>query len=59
MTWDNIQGVVRALLAAAGGFAVAKGWFDSAMANDLTAAVLVIGSAIWSVYHNSKQGAAR
>ena len=58
MTWDNIQGVLRAILSAAGGYAVAKGYFDSAMANDIVAAVLVLGSAVWSVAHNTAQAKA-
>jgi hypothetical protein len=58
MNWDMIQGVLRAVLSAVGGYAVAKGYFDSATANAVVAAVLVLGSAGWSVMHNAAQAKA-
>lgn len=50
MDMGMVMGVVRALLAALGGYAVAKGWFDSATVNSLVGAGTVIATAVWSVY---------
>ena len=49
MTWDKWAGVLRAVLSAAGGYLVAKGYFDQGMVDQIVAAILVLGSAVWSV----------
>ena len=49
MNKEKVLGVVRAILAAAGGYAVGKGYFDATAANEITGAVLVIISGVWSV----------
>lgn len=59
MTWDSVQGVLRALLAAAGGFVIAKGWATDATWVTVGGAVLAVAQAIWSVIHNSQQGPAK
>ena len=57
MDWNQIQGVVRAVLTALGGWMVGKGYFDQTAVNDLVGAVLVIGGAVWSVMHKRQQAA--
>lgn len=47
---DMFLGVVRAVLAAAGGWAVGKGYVDQASADQIIGAVIVIGTAGWSVW---------
>lgn len=49
MTWTQVAGIVRAVLAAAGGYAVAKGLVDPTQLETLIGAVLTIGAAVWSV----------
>lgn len=55
---DQVQGVLRALLSAAGGWAVGKGYIDGATAEQLGGALVVILTAVWSVVHK-RQLAAR
>jgi peptidoglycan hydrolase-like protein with peptidoglycan-binding domain len=52
MTWDQINGVVRALLTAIGGYLVGKGLIDQTTATELVGAVLTIGGALWSIVSN-------
>jgi len=49
MTADMVKGIVRAVLAALGGYVAAKGWFDAAGWNEIVGAVPVVIAAIWSV----------
>jgi len=56
MSSDQIQGIVRAVLAAAGGYFVAKGYFDSATLNNVIGAILTIGTAVWSVVSKIESG---
>lgn len=46
---EAIFGVVRAVLAAVGGWAVAQGWVDESTVEQVVGAVLVIATAAWSV----------
>jgi len=46
---DMFLGVVRAVLAAAGGWAVGKGYVDQETANQIGGALIVLGTAGWSV----------
>jgi len=49
MTGDMVKGIVRAILAAFGGYVVAKGWFDAAMWNEIVGAASILLAAVWSV----------
>jgi len=48
MTADQITGILRAVLSAGGGFALAKGWVNSETWGWITGGALTIGPAIWS-----------
>ena len=48
MTTDQITGIIRAVLAALGGFILAKGWVSAETWAWLTGGALTIGPAIWS-----------
>ena len=50
---ETILGIVRALLAAGAGFLVGKGYVDSETANELTGALLVVFTGVWSVLAKS------
>lgn len=49
MTKNELYGVVRTILAAAGGIAVGKGWVDSETAVSLAGAFATLFVAAWSV----------
>lgn len=49
MTKTEVYGVARAVLAALGGFVVAKGWIDSETAVSLAGALATVATAVWSV----------
>ena len=51
---DQITGVIRAVLAAVGGWAVGKGYIDNTTATTAGGAILTLGMAAWSVYTNSQ-----
>ncbi len=57
MDWNTINGVLRAVIPAALAFAVAKGWLAQAQVNDLTAALITIAAAAWSIHSNKKPNA--
>jgi hypothetical protein len=48
MDWAVIGAFIRQILTIAGTWAVSKGWLDGGMAEQLTGAVLVLGSFVWS-----------
>ena len=54
MTKNELYGVVRTILAAVGGFAVARGWLDSETAVSLAGAGAAIAVAVWSVKSKRK-----
>lgn len=54
MTKNEVQGVVRTVLAAIGGVFVGKGYIDSETAVSLAGALATIAAAVWSV--RSKRG---
>ncbi len=54
MSWNVINGVLRAILPAAFAFAVGKGWIGQSQVADLTAAVIAFAAAGWSAYTNIK-----
>jgi len=49
MNKNEIYGVVRTILAAAGGVLVGKGYIDSETAVALTGAIATIAAAAWSI----------
>ena len=58
MTSDMIQGVLRAFLAAIGGYFVTKGAIDQSVATDISGAIVVLVTAIWSITHKQATTAA-
>jgi hypothetical protein len=49
MNKDEIYGVVRAVLAAVGGFAAGQGYVDSETAMTVAGAAATIIAAVWSI----------
>lgn len=56
MNTDQIGGVVRAVLAALGGFLVGKGILDSGTATTLAGALTTIIISVWSAWSNRPAG---
>ena len=54
MTKTEVYGVTRAVLAAVGGFVVARGWIDSETAVSLAGALATVAAAVWSVKSKRK-----
>lgn len=52
MTSDQIQGLIRAVLAALGGFVMAKGWFSAETWNWIVGGLVTIAPMIWSWVSN-------
>lgn len=52
MNTDLIGGVIRAVLAAVGGYFVAKGTVDQGTFTTISGALVTLGTAIWSIYTN-------
>ena len=52
MNGDQIGGLVRALLAGAGGFAVSKGWVDDSTASIVGGSLATAIAAAWSYWTN-------
>lgn len=52
MDSNQISGIIRAVLAAIGGFVLAKGWVSAEIWAWLTGGALTIGPAIWSWFIN-------
>lgn len=50
MNAAQIWGIVRTILAAGGGFVVAKGWIDDATLTAILGALGVLFTASWSVW---------
>lgn len=50
MTKEQIGGIVRALLAAAGGYFVGQGMLDGATMETIAGAVATLVTALWSVW---------
>ena len=53
MNYDQITGILRAVVPALLAYFVAKGYLTQSVVGDVTAAVVTIGSAIWSVANNT------
>jgi hypothetical protein len=58
MTSDQITGILRAILAAAGGFILAKGWVNAETWAWLTGGILTIVPTLWSLWTNRPAGLA-
>lgn len=54
MTKDQFLGALRALLPAILAYAVGKGWVSASSVGDISALVLALGAAGWSIYSNAK-----
>ena len=52
MNSDQIGGILRAILAALGGFVIAKGYTDAATFATVSGAIVALGVALWSVRSN-------
>ncbi len=52
MTSDQLQGILRAVLAAVGGFVLAKGWLPADTWNWIVGGVVVAAPAVWSWFSN-------
>ncbi len=52
MNANQVTGIVRAVVPAALAWAVAKGWIGQSAVADVTAAVVTVAAAAWSVYSN-------
>jgi hypothetical protein len=52
MTADQISGLIRTILAALGGFVIAKGWFSTETWAWIVGGLATIGPVIWSWVSN-------
>lgn len=48
MTGEQIGGIVRALIAAAGGYAIGQGWADAELVAAVGGAAATVAVAVWS-----------
>jgi|GEM_PF-1503369 len=58
MTSDQITGILRAILAALGGFFIGKGMISAATFDWLTGGVLALAPILWSMWTNRPAGIA-
>lgn len=54
MTAEQVAGIVRALIAALGGYLVGKGFADAETIAAVGGAAATIAAAVWSVYAKRK-----
>ena len=52
MDMNSLNGIIRALVPAVLAYAVGKGWISSSSVGDITAGVVAIAAAVWSVISN-------
>ena len=52
MDLNSITGILRAIVPAICAYAVAKGWIAAGAVGDISAAVIAIAAAVWSVKTN-------
>lgn len=52
VTQNQVMGVLRAVLPALFAYAVARGWISQSSVADVSAAILTLAAAGWSVYSN-------
>ncbi len=55
MNSNQVTGILRAVVPATLAWVAAKGWIQESTVADVTAAVVTIGAAAWSIYTNSTQ----
>ncbi len=51
---DQLTGALRTILAAAGGYAVAKGWIDAGTATTLAGGIAILLTFVWSYISHSQ-----
>lgn len=54
MTQNQLMGILRAVVPALLSYAVAKSWITESTVADVTAAVVTLGAAGWSVASNAE-----
>lgn len=54
MDMNTLNGILRALVPAGLAYAVGKGWITQSSVGDVTAAVMAVAAAAWSVASNRK-----
>ncbi len=54
MNGEQIAGIVRALVAAAGGYFVGQGYIDAETATTVGGAIVTLAVAAWSVWSKKK-----
>lgn len=52
MDMNTINGVIRAVVPALLAYAVGRGWISAGSVGDITAAVVALASAAWSITSN-------
>ena len=52
MDLNSVNGVIRAIIPAIAAYAVGKGWIGAGSVGDITAAIVAIVAAIWSIKSN-------
>lgn len=52
LNMDQLTGIIRAIVPAVCAFLVGKGWISSQSIGDITAAVIAVAAAVWSVQNN-------
>ena len=58
MDWNTLNGVLRAIVPAGLAYAVGKGWITQGSVGDISAALLAVAAAGWSVVTNKPTSAA-
>jgi uncharacterized protein (DUF697 family) len=54
MTGEQIGGIVRAILAAVGGYAIGQGWADAELVATVAGGAATIAAAAWSFWSKRK-----
>jgi len=54
MNSEQFAGILRAILAAGGGFIIGKGWFDAATWTAVSGAIVTAAVAVWSHRSNAQ-----
>ena len=54
MNYNTVNGIIRAVVPAALAYVVAKGWLTDSQVADVTAAIVTLVAAAWSVKTNVK-----
>lgn len=55
MELNTVNGVLRAVLPSVFAYAVAKGWLSTSQVADVTAAIITLVAAAWSIQSNWKK----